>query len=241
MSSGAYVALSGMQARLDQLDRLAADLANANTTGYKGERSTTTAVERPFAQALDAAMDVKDGDRRLDFSNGTTSPTGRDFDFAIEGPGFFVVETAGGPRYTRNGHFDRSAEGLLVSAEGHPVLGEDGPIEVPTTGGLEVDADGSIRAGGEMLGKLQIMEFDDLTALRREGGSLFAAPGKTPTQVEEPLVYGRVLEGSNVNVADRMARLVELQRNFEALQRGLSVTMNDLNSRAIAELGRLRM
>lgn len=238
--SGAYVALSGLQARLDQLDRLAADLANANTVGYKGERSTTVAHERPFAQALDAAIDVGDGDRRLDFRTGTTAPTNRDLDFAIEGQGFFTVETPGGPRYTRNGHFDRNMDNLLVSSEGHPVLGEDGPIELPAEGAVEVDPNGTVRANGAVVGKLAIAHFEDMTRLRRDGGSLFSAPGVTPEPLEEPLVYGRMLEGSNVNVADRMARVVELQRNFEALQRGLGVMMNDLNSRAIAELGRLR-
>ena len=112
MAGSQYIALSGMRARLDQLDRLAADIANVGTAGYKSERSADAQADRPqFNTVLQSAIDVTTGDRRLDVSPGTMAATGRDLDFAIDGNGFFVVETPAGTRYTRNGHFSRSNDG----------------------------------------------------------------------------------------------------------------------------------
>src|SRR3954452_16157129 len=114
MPGGSYSALSGMRARLDELDRLAADLANVNTSGYKVERAGTRAVERDeFAAQLESAVDVVEGKPKIDFRPGVIATTGRDLDVAIEGRGFFVVETAAGERYTRNGGFTRRSDGVL--------------------------------------------------------------------------------------------------------------------------------
>src|SRR5262245_24857932 len=105
MPGGAYSALSGMRMRLDDLDRLAADLANVGTAGYKTERTSTEESRRAFASALDSAIDVTQGGHKTNFMPGTIASTGRDLDLAIEGPGFFEVETPGGTRYTRAGNF----------------------------------------------------------------------------------------------------------------------------------------
>jgi len=116
MAGGAYTALSGLRTRQEQLDRVAADLANVNTAGYKSERVTTIAAERAdFSRALQSAVDVTPGPGRLDMRSGMITPTGRELDFALEGGGFFTVETPQGVRYTRNGQFDRRADGTLVT------------------------------------------------------------------------------------------------------------------------------
>ena len=115
MAGSQYIALSGMRSRLDELDRLSADIANAGTAGYKTERTTDAQADRPrFDAVLQTAIDVTPGGRRLDVTPGAINGTGRDLDLAIEGPGFFVVETPGGTRYTRNGHFARTTEGTLT-------------------------------------------------------------------------------------------------------------------------------
>jgi flagellar basal-body rod protein FlgF len=240
MPGGAYIALSGLQTRFDQLDRLASDLANATTAGYKGERATTVPAERPaFDALLDAAIDVTEGPRRVDFTPGTITTTGRDLDVALDGPGFFAVEAPGGVRYTRNGHFNRSADGRLVTNDGYAVLGENGPITLPDAGAIAIDADGTVRSGAAAVGKLRTVTFDDLSSLKREGASLFAAPdGVDATPIAQPTVRSGALESSNVSVVDRMARIVEVTRAFEGLQRGLGLLMNDINARAISELGR---
>jgi flagellar basal body rod protein FlgG len=243
MSSGAYVALSGLQARAEQLNRLAADLANAGTAGYKSERTTTAAAERAadaFARTLQSAVDVANGPRAVDFRPGAIATTGRDLDLAIDGPGFFTVETPDGPRYTRNGHFTRRADGVLSTSEGHAVLGESGPLKLPDgTGAISVAEDGQIRVGQTVVGRPRIVEFADLTQVGREDGASFRVRGGAAVvpATGARLVAG-ALEQANVSVADRMVQLTEVTRTFEALQRGVTIMMNDLDGRVITELGR---
>ncbi|HEY2904415.1 MAG TPA: flagellar hook-basal body complex protein, partial [Vicinamibacterales bacterium] len=114
MAGGYYTALSGMRTRMDALDRLAADIANASTAGYKTERAGTTQADRPsFGTVLQSAVDVANGEARTDLRPGALAPTGRPLDVAIHGSGFFVVQTPQGERYTRNGHLVRGANGSL--------------------------------------------------------------------------------------------------------------------------------
>ena len=126
MPGGSYAALSGMRARMEELDRLAVDLANVGTSGYKTERGTTSASERPsFRATLDSAVDVVRGGTRTDFKSGAIAPTGRDLDVAIDGRGFFVVETPAGERYTRDDAAPQAAPPLAVApAGGYELLGE---------------------------------------------------------------------------------------------------------------------
>jgi flagellar basal body rod protein FlgG len=238
MAGGAYAALSGLRARMDQLDRLASDLANVGTSGYKAERTTTVAAERPsFGAVLQSAVDVASGPGRIDFRPGTMEPTGRDLDFAVEGRGFFVIDTPEGLRFTRNGQFVRAADGALMTADGSPVEGEKGPL-VLGNGPVTLDADGSVRAGGVVAGKLKIVDFGDYSRLVRESAGRFRpAEGQLPVE-STATVQSKVLEQSNVSLVDRMAQLTEVARGFEALQRGLTILMNDVDGRAINELGR---
>jgi flagellar basal-body rod protein FlgF len=238
MAGTIYVALSGMRTRLAQLDRVAADIANEGTAGYKGERAGSVAVNRPFDALLDAAVDNTSGPTTVDFRPGVILPTGRDLDVALDGKGFFVVQTPNGPRYTRNGSFTRSADGTLVTSENMPVLGQNGPMKVGP-GQLSMQADGTIAVDSAAVGKLQVVDFGDYAGLTREDGGKFRAPnGVTPTQTTGSFVRNGALEQSNVSVAQRMANLMEVTRSFEALQRGVSLMSNDIDARAISELGR---
>lgn len=238
MSGGAYSALSGMRQRLEDLDRLASDLANVGTSGYKTERGATFAASRPsFASALDAAVDVTGGGTKLDLRPGTIGSTGRDLDAAIEGSGFFVVNTPAGERYTRNGSFVRRADGVLTIADGSPLVGDKGEMKVGK-GAIAIGEDGTVKVGDVEAGKLKIVEFASDKDLQRESGARFrATPGATPTAATARVVGGS-LEQANVSMVDRMAALSEITRGFEALQRGVSVLLNDIDGRAIAELGR---
>lgn len=238
MSGGAYSALSGMRARLEELDRLAFDLANVSTAGYKTERAAKMAAERDeFATALEAAVDVVSSGTKVDFSSGAIASTGRDLDVAIEGRGFFEIETERGMRYTRNGGFQRRSDGTLVTTDGLPVMGDGGPITLGT-GAVTVSPDGTVKSGTAIVGRLRVVDFESERDLIRESGSRFRAlTGAEPVDVE-PKVIGGALEQSNVSIVDRMASLTELSRGFEALQKGVSILMNDLDSRVISELGR---
>jgi len=239
MAGTIYVALSGMRTRMEQLDRAAADIANQGTAGYKGERAGSVAVNRPSFDAwLDAAVDTVAGPATIDFRPGVILPTGRDLDIALDGKGFLVVQTPTGLRYTRNGSFTRSADGTLVTTDGMPVLGQDGPLTVGD-GEVTVKADGTIAVDRAAVGKLQTVEFPDNAALAKEDGGRFRAPtGVTPTPTTGTFVRNGALEQSNVSVAQRMSNVLQVTRSFEALQRGVTLMANDIDARAITELGR---
>jgi flagellar basal-body rod protein FlgG len=237
MSGGAYSALTGMRARLDELDRLAADLANISTAGYKVERAGTLVSERDFATTLESAVDVVAGQTKIDFRPGTLANTGRDLDVAIDGRGFFVVQTPGGERYTRNGSFTRRADGVLTTNLGEPVLGEGGEIKLGR-GPVTIEEDGTIKAGAAVAGKLQIVEFEKDTDLVRESGARFRSIAGATARPSSGKLLGGVLEQSNASVVDLMAKLTEVSRGFESLQKGVSTLQNDLDLRAISELAR---
>lgn len=242
MPGGAYSALSGMRMRLDDLDRLAADLANAGTAGYKTERTATEEARRAFTSALDSAIDVTFGGRKTNFTPGTIASTGRDLDMAIDGRGFFEIETPGGARYTRAGNFTRQADGLLTTLDGLPVAGEDGEIRLPA-GPIAITPDGTIRVGGAgaqtVAGKVKVVVFENESGLVRESGTRFrAVDGIDPELAEGVRIVSGSLEQSNVSIVERVAVMTEVSRSFEALQKGISVLMNDIDGRAISELGR---
>lgn len=241
MAGGVYTALSGLRTRMEQLDRLASDIANAKTAGYKAERVTSNVAERPdFGRTLQAAIDVTPGLGRTDFRPGAMERTGRDLDMAIEGRGFFVVDTPHGPRFTRNGAFTRQSDGTLGTTDGMTVQGTEGPLRVVGDGPLTVDEAGTVRAGEQIAGRLRVVDLPDYSRLEREDMGRFRAPvTEQPVPVEGgTVVRSGFLEGANVSVPERMVALTDVARSFEALQRGLSLLMNDLDSRVAQELGR---
>jgi flagellar basal body rod protein FlgG len=239
MAGGIYSALSGLQSRSARLDHVAADIANAGTSGYKGGRHSLMVAERQnFSTTLDSAVDVVVAPSRVDFRPGESAATGRDLDLAIEGPGFFGIQTPGGVRYTRNGHFTRRADGTLATPSGDAVLAGGKPVTLPA-GDVQIGTDGTIRVAGTEAGRVDIFEFNDPSRLVREDGVRFRAPGDLPSApANGSSVRSGMLEGSNVSLPERIVQLTEISRGFEALQRGMSVLMNDIDGRAITELGR---
>ena len=238
MSGSQYIALSGLRARVDEHERLATDIANSGTAGYKGEREARAAALRPsFEDELQTAVDTTVGGRKLDMRDGAITPTGRPLDVAADGSGFFVVETPAGLRYTRNGHFTLDAERRVMTEDGHLVQGAEGPITIGE-GDVRVDADGTVWGGLIRAGKLAVVQFADPAALQRDQGTLLRADGQTATPVEHVTIRAGALEQSNVSVADRLAELTTVSRGFEALQKAISMLMNDVDGRAIDHLGR---
>jgi len=238
MSGSQYIALSGLRARVDDLDRLADDIANVGTAGYKGQREARAAAERAgFADTLQTAIDTTYGGQRLDMSSGALAMTGRDLDVAIDGQGFFQLDTASGPRYTRNGHFTMAADRTLIADDGSKVHGVDGPIKLGT-GDVRIDEDGTIWSGDTQAGKLAVVTFDRPDQLEREAGARLRADSQTAKPAANAVVRGGALEESNVGVAGRIAELTTVQRSFEALQKAISLLMNDVDGRAIDHLGR---
>ena len=238
MPGGIYSALSGMQVRMQDLDRVASDLANVGTSGYKSERAATSAAERArFQRELESAIDVVTSEAKVDLRPGVMSTTGRDLDAALEGNGFFAIETPEGTRYTRDGAFVRRGDGILTTRDGNPVLGHDGHIRIGT-GAVNIGEDGTVRAGGVLAGRLKVVTFNADTDIERESGARFRARPEAAPEPSTARVVGGSLEAANVSVVDRVATLIEITRAFEGLQRGISILANDIDGRAIAELGR---
>lgn len=238
MPGAAYSALSGMRNRLEELDRISVDLANLSTPGYKTERSAQSASGRSaFESALESAVDVAKGATKIDFSQGTIAPTGRDLDTAIDGKGFFVLDTPRGPRYTRNGAFSRAADGTLTSADGLPVRGESGPIRLGK-GPVLITSDGTVKSNNVPVGKLAVVDLQEADAVRESGARFAARQGVTPEAYGDARIVGGSLENANVSLVNSLAHLTEVSRGFDSMQRGVSTVFNEVDERAISELGR---
>jgi flagellar basal body rod protein FlgG len=227
-----------MRTRLEELDRIAADLANVGTAGYKTERAGVVTMERDgFGAALDTAVDVMEGGKKVDFTPGVIASTGNALDVAIDGRGFFAIQTPAGVRYTRNGSFTRRADGLLTTSQGEAVLNDVGNDIRLAVGPVSIDGNGSVRVGNTVAGKIQVVDFAPADLVRETGSRFRAIVGAEPQPFEGALVGGAV-EQSNVSMVDRMAALTEVSRGFDLLQRGVTTLMNELDQRAISELGK---
>lgn len=234
MSSGIYVATAGATAQSAALDATANNIANASTAGFRADRVV-------FREALTAARSadissVGPGTARIDSQAGALTTTDNPLDLALEGDGYFGVDTPNGPRYTRAGNFRLDAERTVVTADGHAVRGEGGaPIVVPPEAtAIAVANDGTISADGEPIGKLELVRFAS-NQLQRQGGTLYAANGP-PETGEAPLVRSGMLEASNVNVVRGVVDLVKVSRTYESLMKVIQ-GYHDVESRAARDLG----
>jgi len=234
MSSGIYIATAGAVAQSNALDATANNIANASTAGFHGDRVT-------FREALTAARSpdiasVGAGTARIDSQAGALTQTENPLDLALEGDGYFGVATPGGPRYTRAGNFQLDQARNLVTADGFQVRGAGGaPINVPADAGdIAIAVDGTVSAGGNEIGKLELVRFAP-GQLKREGGTLFSATGR-PLTTDLPRVRSGMLEASNVNVVRGVVDLVKVSRTYESLMRMIQ-GYHDIESRAARELG----
>ncbi len=225
MSSNLYVSAAGAMARMTQLDLVSNNLANAGTTGYKRDdvffeavlQSQLTDVEGEIIDGAPGRSFVRSHTASADFEAGSIGKTGAPLDFAILGPGFLEIQTDQGPRYTRAGSLKVNAEGNLATRDGQLVMGDGGPIQVSGNGAHISHTAEILDAQSNRLGRLKIVEFDDLGSLNKEGNQRFAAAdGVDPAPVANPSVAPQSLEGSNVNTVVELGHLVLLQRSFEA-------------------------
>jgi len=216
MTNPIYTLLSKQVGLRQQVDLIAHNVANLGTTAFKREGLAFAAhVERLDVEGGSLAMtDVRAS--HTDFRAGPLERTGNPFDLAIEGSGFFAVETAGGVRYTRDGRFSTNQLGELVTATGYRVLDEGGaPIVIPPqVADVAVSADGTLRApDGRALGVLGVREMP-AGPLRREADGLFGSEVEPGPALEARVAQG-FLEGSNVNPVRELTDLIETQRAYE--------------------------
>jgi len=234
-SGGLSVATAGAIAQSNALDATANNIANASTAGFRGDKLTFREVLNG-QKSVDIAM-VDSGRARVDGQAGTLMQTDNPLDVALEGDGYFAVQTDQGTRYTRSGNFRLDDQRQLVTSEGAPVLGTGkAPITLPPEAtNIAIGTDGSITADGVAAGKLELVHFDE-AQLRREGGTLFSSTA-TPRPVEaETKVRAGMLEASNVNVVRGVVDLVKVSRTYESLMRVIQ-TYSQVESRAARDLG----
>ena len=268
MVRGWYTAASGMIAQQHRFDAIANNMANANTIGYKRDVS----IHKAFPELLIRRLD-DDGVRRIGlrthsigsvdtapvvgrlgtgveqnevftiFEQGSLRETSNPFDVALEGEGFLVVQTPFGERYTRNGSLILGPESLLVTKDGYPVLGEDGPIQIKLHN-FVIDPEGRIFVNADLqddpqrlvsqrenewenrieLDQLRLIEVDRPRYLRKQGDSLWdvnedSGPAVPVADDERPRIRQGFLETANVNPVVEMVRLIEVNRAYEANQR----------------------
>ncbi|MBX5496176.1 MAG: flagellar hook basal-body protein [Bryobacteraceae bacterium] len=236
-------AASGMRARIDVLELLANNLANAGTAGYKSDREFYSLFLSEEAAGVDrdpARMPVVEG-RWTDFSQGVLKLTGNPLDLALSGEGFFVVQAPSGPLYTRNGAFRISKAGRLETTEGYPVATASGrPWNLDPAAPIEVSAEGIVRQAGVEMDRLQIVRFDQPQGLSKRDGTYFQWLTPTPPQplASQAEVRQGHMEASNTGGAEVAVRLVNVMRQFEMLQKALTLG-GEMNRRAVEEVARV--
>ena len=204
---------------------IANNLANAETTGFK--------AERVFAQLVGGELEAG---AATDLRAGTLTPTANPLDVAIDGEGYFVVKTPNGDRLTRAGSFQVSADGLLVNAQGHSVLGERGLID-EKEGTVAIDRNGSVSIDGIVIDRLRVVTPGANTTLAHEGGTLFRADGAIVNR-ENARVRQGVLEDSNTDTLQSMVEMIEVQRAYSAVQGSLR-TLDGVMDTIANQIGRL--
>lgn len=241
MVQGVPAIVSNMLALWQRHEVIANNLANASTPGFK--RDDLLPVPPPAQPTAAGGGTVPDSVpaalQWTDFSQGLIHHTGRDLDVALNGPGFLVVDTPGGLRYTRNGTLSLGPDGFLVTASGAKVLGQRGPIRVPP-GRVTITPPGEVRVAGQTVDTLRVVEFPAPQRLLKEGNGLFvpADPAAEPRPATGSQVVGESLEGSNVSPVEAMVSMIEILRTYEAAQRAIQAA-DEVNRQAVNEVGRV--
>jgi flagellar basal-body rod protein FlgF/flagellar basal-body rod protein FlgG len=245
MDSGYYAAMSGLLARTQALDTAAANLANAQTPGYRAEREYfRSALLGPDAVDSQLGQTVNNygllGGDRLSMGQGALQQTGNALDLAVEGQGFFQVQTANGLRYTRDGSFHRSQTGTLVTAKGEPVLSATGQAIPVPPGEVSVGADGVLSVAGGAVATVGVFTFPASVQLTAEGANRYVAPeGAMPTLSKDAAVHQGAIEGANEDAIQGTMDLIVMQRQAEMMQKALTVFHTEFNKFAVEDLPRV--
>jgi flagellar basal-body rod protein FlgF/flagellar basal-body rod protein FlgG len=245
MDSGYYAAMTGLVARTQALDTAAANLANAQTPGYRAEREFfRSALMGPDSADSQLGQTVNNfgllGGDRLSMAQGALQQTGSPLDLAIEGDGFFQIQTSNGLRYTRDGGFHRARNAQLVTAAGEPVLSTAGqPITVPP-GEVTVGADGVVSVAGGAVASVGVFTFPSGAQLTPEGANRYVAPaGSAPVLSKSAAIHQGAIESANQDVIQGSLDLIVMQRQAEMMQKALTVFHTEFNKIATEDLPRI--
>lgn len=245
MENIALVGLSRQVALRRELDVIANNLANLNTTGFKQddvvfqEYLMPTAQEDSFQRGADRRVSfVWDRATATNHGQGGIIQTSNPLDAAISGRGFFVIQTPEGERYTRNGSFEINDRNQLVTKQGHPVMGEGGPIVFEANDvGITVGRDGSISSSGGARGRLRVVEPSQPRGFEKAGDNLFrTGPGTQAQAVGTPDIRQGALESSNVSPVLALSRMIEVTRAYQSLASSLE-RHDQMRREAIRSLG----
>ena len=236
MDNSIYTSLSRQSGLMRELSVIANNIANSDTTGYKRETTVFSEFIRRAANTGGSNTPQNSismgrlGAHVSHFESGAIRQTGGSLDVALDGEGFFTVETPQGERLTRAGHFITDAEGTLIMPNGYAVLDDGGgqiqiPLEVNL---LAIGGDGTISADGVEIARLGVVTLDP-TLLTREGDNLWSA-GAGIEPLETPKIVQGFLEGSNVQPVNEIARMIEVQRHYDAGQKLLDMENERIKS-----------
>lgn len=256
MIRGLYTAASGMIMEMVRNDTISNNLANVNTVGFKKDVAVFNNFNKLFIQRLNNPPAIK-GEKFsiyhpirignvgtgvkvdaicVDHSNGHLQQTENPLDLALQGDGFFVVETPSGLRYTRDGAFSLNNRGELVTRDGFRVLGENGFIVINGTE-VNIGEDGNVQVDGKFIDRIQIVDFEDRRVLRKVGRTLFMAPLNAPVVSGSAKVLSRNLEMPNVEIATEMVNMITAMRSYEINQKAIH-TEDEMLSKVINEVGK---
>ena len=240
LENTAYIGLSHEMALRRQLDVIANNLANMNTVGFKAERML-------FSEFLvksggsDKVSFVLDKGTSRNLEAGRLSATDNPLDLAIEGRGYFVIDTPQGPRYSRSGHFRLNTNGELVDGEGRALLDKSGrPLKLdPQDSDFRVNTDGSVVAKRGPIGSIDVVSFADEKSLVKEGNGLYATTPQNPAQPGQRVkVRQGMVEESNVVPIVELSNMIELQKTYQATREFLDKD-SELRRRSIERLGKI--
>jgi len=247
MDSLTISAASGMRALMDTLNMAANNLANSSTNGFKTDKefyglyTSMEAQTAADAEGYLASTNPVVQSQYTDFAQGMLVRTGNPLDLALNGKGFFAADGPSGPLYTRNGNFKLTPDGILTTHEGYRLRTvEKIPIQTQSNSPLEVTPDGQVLQDGTPLGTLELVNFSNTKVLSKQGSNYFRLedPQVKPEPVTDTQVEQNKIEGSNVSTAGAAVQLVRTMRQFEMLQKAVSIS-GDMNKHAVEEVARV--
>lgn len=247
MDNALMVGLTRQMTLRRAMDISANNIANASTAGFKAEHQLLTELPMGRSRDVEGGERVKyvdDWGVLRDFRTGPLEHTARPLDVALQGEGFFAVETENGVQYTRDGRFAMAPDGRIVASDGAEVLDENGgPIVLdPLADEPVITEAGVVFSNGVEVGRLQVTAFDNLAALRKAGEGRFTQPENGEAQerpADVPQVNQGYYESSNVNSVVELTNMLQVTRTYQSVSKMVEQT-GDLQRRAIEQLGKLQ-
>ena len=261
MLRGLYTSALGMTTQMNRMDVISNNIANVNTGGYKKDKVITQSFTEELMKHITDdtgeanmlkfnntspvgkfSLGLFVDDMSTDFSTGPLKTTNGTFDLAVNGSGFFAVNYTNPngqseERYTRDGAFTLSGDRTLMTKDGVPVAGVNGGNITVPDGSIAIGEDGAIYVDAEYVNQIRLVDFNDKTFLRKQGGNLYNAPAEAGLTAFTGTVEQGVLELSNVNSVREMVEMIEITRAYEANQRMIT-THDQTMQRAVNDIGK---